>query len=230
MGWWVWVDRIGFWVVLPIEPTAPLTNLCRPLFPQHPPQAANIYGGFLQRRLQEATDEALKALDAVRSLRRLQLGPSDSMAEDADINVRAVLASFFFFWECWWCCMGGRDLWGAEFLTDGPTGLTGRMHPYFHPHPHHTMSPAPAPLQAPEQDSQPHVTGLNRVLGEASRVIGLLRGDAYYYDDPDSQPPAPPAMMAAPQGLVSPACLARMIQALNEIALKQAVKLLKVGG
>ena len=39
------------------------------------------------------TDEALKALDAVRSLRRLQLGPSDSMAEDADIDVSKVLGS-----------------------------------------------------------------------------------------------------------------------------------------
>ena len=85
--------------------------------------------------------------------------------------------------------------------------------------------------QAPEQDSQPHVTGLNRVLGEASRIIGLLRGDEYYYTGEGSSSSdgtaAPPPPMG-PQGLVSPACLARMIGALNEIALRQAIKLLKV--
>jgi hypothetical protein len=41
------------------------------------PQAANIYGGFLLRGLQEATDDALRELEALRSLRRLQLGRSD---------------------------------------------------------------------------------------------------------------------------------------------------------
>lgn len=70
------------------------------------------------------------------------------------------------------------------------------------------------------------MTGLNRVLGEASRVIGLLRGDEYYFTGEGSDGTTPPPM--GPQGLVSPACLARMIGALNEIALKQAIKLLKV--
>lgn len=50
-------------------------------------KAANIYGGFLQRRLTESTDDALKALDSVRSLRRLQLGSSNSTADDADTEV-----------------------------------------------------------------------------------------------------------------------------------------------
>lgn len=74
-------------------PSAHMIIMHQPPLPFHPTrvclgQAANIYGGFLQRRLQESTDDALKALDAVRSLRRLQLGPSDSTAEDADVGVR----------------------------------------------------------------------------------------------------------------------------------------------
>lgn len=37
-------------------------------------QAANIYGGFLSRRLSDVAGDALKALTPVRSIRRLQLG------------------------------------------------------------------------------------------------------------------------------------------------------------
>lgn len=80
-------------------------------------------------------------------------------------------------------------------------------------------------MQAPDQDSQPHVTALNRVLGEASRVIGSLRGDEYYYDDSGGNGyygAMHPAM------LVSEACLAKMCKALNEIAMRQTVKLLHV--
>jgi hypothetical protein len=37
-------------------------------------QAANIYGGFVRRQLKEVTDEALRKLSSLRSVRRLQLG------------------------------------------------------------------------------------------------------------------------------------------------------------
>ncbi len=129
-------------------------------------KAVNIYGGFLQRRLTEATDEALHALDSVRSLRRLQMGSSNSTAEDAD--------------------------------TDSP-----------------------------DQDSQPHVTGLNRVLGEASRTIGALRGDDYYYEGEGGGDARSSRHGAHFSSWLSEACLTRMCKSLNDIALRQAVKLLK---
>ena len=133
-------------------------------------KAANIYGGFLQRRLTESTDAALHALDGVRSLRRLQMGSSNSTAEDAD-------------------------------------------------------------TEAPDQDSQPHVTALNRVLGEASRVIGSLRGDEYYYSSPpgddDGQQQQQPVDFNHFPSWVSEACLMRMVKALNDLVLKQAAKLLQ---
>lgn len=133
-------------------------------------KAANIYGGFLQRRLTEATDEALRVVDSVRSLRRLQLGSSNSTGEDAD-------------------------------------------------------------TEALDQDIQPHVTGLNRVLGEASRVIGSLRGDEYFYEEEGEGGGG-----ASGEGRgggrrrlpwVSETILTRLCKALNEIALRQAVKLLQ---
>jgi hypothetical protein len=128
-------------------------------------KAANIYGGFLQRRLTEATDEALRVVDSVRSLRRLQLGSSNSTAEDAD-------------------------------------------------------------TEALDQDSQPHVTGLNRVLGEASRVIGSLRGDEYYYEE-EGEGGGGGREGGRRLPWVSETILTRLCKALNEIALRQAVKLLQ---
>ena len=130
-------------------------------------KAANIYGGFLQRRLTEATDEALNALDLVRSLRRLQLGSSNSTAEDAD-------------------------------------------------------------TEAPDQDSQPHVTGMNKVLGEASRAIGALRGDEYNYEGEEEGGDGRSSRHGAHfSSWLSEACLSRMCKSLNDIALRQAAKLFK---
>lgn len=131
-------------------------------------KAANIYGGFLQRRLIESTEDALQALDCVRSLRRLQMGSSNSQADDSE-------------------------------------GVG--------------------------QDSQPHVTGLSRLLGEASRMIGSLRGEGYYCEDESSQDAetgtAGSRHAARFSSWLSGPCLARMVTSLNNIAQQQALKLLK---